>query len=507
MVATVDFVPGSSILGVFANEFIKKNNLNKPDGKPAHEDDTFCKWFLNGHLIFTNAYIVSYENGEERRNFPLPISMQHEKNNPKNIYDLLRYTILVDTQTTSIGDFGSLMNSYLYRESVKKSLNFHHQRDYETGTSKEGFIFNYESIDASQTFCGNILGSKDDLNTFLELFKNEKNLTIGRSRNAQYGKIKFEISSRCTDKYNTENDFLISESDVAETNNISISLTFLSNTIIYNDDGFPTTKKEVLEKILQKNTENAGLKIGKAFIKPDIEEGFVSVWRLRKPSETCFLAGSCFLIEGVSVNDYQKLIELQKTGIGERRGEGFGRISLGWQNTGEPELGSLPTKVNEPNFEEIPLKTKNIVIEIVNIFIIKQVELEALKDASKFIKLPSGSLIGRLEAAVKDKKVLKEYLVPMRSIAKGQLEGCINKHESSEICRKYPTLLAFLEEKNITIAEFLNKQEVESAKIRELCTRVKYDIENNSNFEKKLYHAYFTTFFSALRKIRKAGDN
>ncbi|MGC8938809.1 MAG: hypothetical protein ACP5KH_07500 [Thermodesulfovibrio sp.] len=81
MVSTLDYIPGTCLRGMFANEYIKKRKL----GENAHKDETFYRRFLKGELKITNAYII-YGNYHY---YPVPLSVQEDKNEKGNAYDLL----------------------------------------------------------------------------------------------------------------------------------------------------------------------------------------------------------------------------------------------------------------------------------------------------------------------------------------------------------------------------------------------------------------------------------
>ena len=319
MVSTREYIPGSVIMGLFANEHIRKNNLTN-----AHTDDAFYRWFLTGAIRFTNASIVTYINHSEKMTTPLPLSIQEEKGDENTLYDLLYANDDFDKQRNAKQGFGRILGADIYQQPIQKTLNFHHQRDYETGTVKKGMIFNYESIDAHQTFEGHILGDGNELNKLLDYFKEEPVVRIGRSKNAQYGRVRFIMVSRSPEEFTPEIDGL-------KPGCRAVSLTLLSNTILYNEYGYSTVEVRELEKLFQKELGD-GVTIKKPFVRTDEVENFVSVWRLRRPAEVCFSAGSCFLLNGITNEHQQKLLEIQKNGIGERRGEGFGRVVFGWQS-------------------------------------------------------------------------------------------------------------------------------------------------------------------------------
>jgi len=464
-VNTNEYIKGRAVLGIFASNFIKKNNLNNQ----AHLNDKFCRWFLDGNLRFSNAYIK--KNG--RVHFPAPLSIQ-EKKNGKEVFDLL-FDNPKDKQTKSPGGFICIEDNMIKKTSVKKSLNFHHARDPETGTTKEGQIFNYEAIDWNQIFEGNISGRKEDLEEFIDFFGTEFTTYTGRSKMSQYGKILIQISDKTT-----EFDF---GPDNLQIDDNTISMTLLSDLIIYNDEGFSTTDVDVLES-------QTGFKIEKAFIKTGEIENFVSIWGLRRPSEVCFLGGSTFLLK-VSESDKTELIRLQKTGIGERRYEGYGRVLFGSQvkkNKYFPEDKKDDTEIPRPAVP-LPDITREIMRKTLKDLAEKHVKLNALKDASKFTRhLPSKSLIGRLEAmAKKDKGYnLSEKLKKLRNTATDKLKRCRSDNE---------TLLDFLDKYPIKLEDIFKNE-----RIKKLASEISFSPKSDDLFSKKLYEIYFRTFFASLRK-------
>lgn len=471
MVATADFIPGGSVLGAFAEKYIREKSL----GSKAHEDTQFYKWFLKGGLRFSNTCIVTEDKYEIKPNYPAPLSLQKEKDNEKELHDLLFEGGDFDILTSSVEGFGRSEGENFYSQSVKKSLNFHHKRDAETGTVEEGMIFNYEAINAGQRFEGGIYGSQDDLKLFHEMFCKENIRYIGRSRSSQYGRVKFEIISKAPEKQETGGI------DTSE----DISLTLRSNTIIYNENGFSTTSLKVMEKALGR-----GIKIEKAFIKAAEAEGFNSAWRLRRPTETCFLAGSCFLLK-VADDAGERLVELQQKGLGERRGEGFGQVVLSYQKEGGFKLAEHkkpePARPEQP----VPDTTKAIVKCLAREFIKKQIVIEGLEKAKEFKNLPAKSLVSRLEAMVKADLQLKGPLEKLRKTATNQLENCHDKGQ---------TLYEYLEKFDI---ELLKNNLAKSA-VEELCSAAGIPSPaDDLEFQKECKRACFLALFSAMRKRLK----
>lgn len=487
MVSTGECIPGTTILGALAQRYIHA----KPINDNAHMDSNFFNWFLKGDLIFTNAYILYHgDNNSTKNNLPVPFSIQSDRDNENDIYDLLFYEGEVINEnneiinTRSEKGFGRMDGEYFYKQPVKKSLNFHHERDSKTGMTKKGVIFNYESIAPEQTFEGNILGEEEILKEILNSFGEQTTVYLGRSKSAQYGKVLFEIFSDNPEAY-------LPEAGKDAENDGEVSLTLISDTIIYNDCGFSTTEVKEFEKELQKIL-GGNARIKKSFIKTGEVENFVSVWKLRNPSETCFLMGSCFLIDGISPTD-NKLINLIEKGVGERTNEGFGRVFAGWQKERELEKKEHDKPGKSSPDSEIPPGTKEIVQKILKEHIRKNIELEALREYTGFINnhLPSKSLIGRLEAMVKhqDKNTFRESIKALRNTAKDKLQRCHNK---------YKTLFEFLMEKDINIDAIIKEPEIGG-----ICKITDLNPPNDTDYMTELYRSYFITFFLSMRRKLK----
>ena len=474
MVVTEKYIPGTSVLGILVKQYLKKKNINEI----AHEDSDFYNWFLVGNLVITNAYILSIDRyNKSYIHYPAPLSIQKEKT-CDNTIDLL-LTEADDAQRKNIDAFCFLDDELLQIKHVEKMLNFHHARDREKGISKNELIFNYEAIGTNQFFEGRIYGDKKNLDKLIECCGHKWTAYIGRSRNAQYGEVVFEILEKKPQPYK-----------IVIKNKNETSLTFLSNTIIFNEFGYSTTDKENLEKYL-------GVKIKKAFIKKGQVENFVSVWRLKKPSETCFLAGSTFLLDISDIDD-KKLEEFQKNGIGERTHEGFGLCKIGWQTKKELELHdeSQIDSFNSPSIPQKPIPeiTHNVLVALVKQYIIRQIELIAMDEQQNFYpsyKKLTGSLLGKLDAMSKNNnyKEFSEKLFLLRTLAKNKLERCNNGKEN---------LFKFLMTKDITVND-ISRLPI-STNIKKLCNEINYTPENDDNFINSLYSTYMQTFFSMMRK-------
>ncbi|MFN3479885.1 MAG: hypothetical protein ACK415_05820 [Thermodesulfovibrionales bacterium] len=471
MIATEEYITGSSILGAIADLYIQKKGINAD----AHRDRFFRDCFIEGAIIFTNAYIS--EDAVSTPVIPTPFSLHRVKNDidTKTCYDLLFKDVSeIDKGTAYIGGFCSITGSLIKTYNVKRSLNFHHERDYSKGSTKAGIIFNYESIDAGQTFKGMLLSKEQEqLQRLVETFNNPLELAIGKSRAVQYGKIRIEFSSLTT--FSAANTDYDADED--------IPLTFISPAIIYNDYGFSTADVNFLQTALGKDVE-----IKRAFVRSETYEGYNSIWRLKKPSEVCISAGSCMLIKASS-EAMERLKVLEFTGIGRRTNEGFGRFVLGLQqNNGELNIESYKEKSRKKPNTPVPKEVKIILKNLIQKHHIKTASVKALEDAEKFSRNnpPTKSLVSKLEAMIQHDG--KMYIEELRQTAKNKLENCNNDKE---------TLKVFLQRKR---DEIINKNH---QKIRIIPDLPDYTLDDEA-FKDRLYRQYWLSFFASMRKVLKA---
>jgi len=476
MVGTEKYIPGTTVLGILAGKFLSEKKLGK-----AHENEDFFNWFLADSLRISPAFIYHiYKGNVERLFFPVPFSIQRKKDD-KTIVDRLFMEEDFDEQMQAINTFCCLEGSNLYIKDVETTINFHHARDRIKGAPQKGIIFNYESIRSNQIFEGVIYGEEKELKNLIQTCGKNWTAHMGRSKNVQYGNVLFDIID--AKPQTVTGDGIVWEDE--------ISLTFLSETIIYNDHGFSTTSINDLEKQL------CGAKVIGAFVRTGDVENFVGVWHLKKPSERCFLAGSAFLLD-VSKADFQKLAKLEQIGIGERTNEGFGWLKFGWQtekNLKEPPV--QPLKAKKPETEQ-PKRTKEILKSIVRETIIKKIELNSLQAQERFKRLPSNSLISRLEAMVKNNRERKNFVAALgqlRKTAKDQLGRCNNGEK---------TLTEFLAETSPIVKDVLSQPR--NISLKNLCEETGYDPEKDSDLANQLFQRYYETFFSMMRKRSNKQD-
>ncbi len=477
MVPTRDYIPGGVILGGLAYNYLKNNTADKK----------FYDLFVNGKVNYSNAYKVDKFNGQEITTYPLPNSIQHLKNDGEIIHDLLYFD--PQEQTKPINGYGRIEKNSIYKTSVYKSTAPHHERDYDTGAPKQNVFFNYESINANQNFSGTI-SSEDDLiiDEFKKLFSSLNEIRIGRSKSSEYGKVKLTISEYSGNAVDIE----LNEDD-------TISLTFLSNVIIYNENGVPTTAYTHLGKLLKEKIA-PNIKIEKAFLKIEEIESYVSVWKLKRPSEVSFQAGSCLLLK-VDKDSINKLMELQTQGIGERKHEGYGQIVFGLQKNPAELKKILSDKISIAKPTGTPPEfVKNITRKLAQEYLQKIAAVEALKivhtNSQGLDKKITSSQIGRMEGILRiseSENKFKDKIKVLRKTSRDKLKGCILGN----------TNLFLL----LTEFDLMNYSKIESAigSISTLFSDVEIGESELDGIKNGLYVSFYLNLFAAMRKAIKGG--
>jgi len=232
-----------------------------------------------------------------------------------------------------------------------------------------------------------------------------------------------------------------------------------------------------------------------------LKSNLVSKWLLKKPSETCFKAGSCFKIriEGLNDNIKLKLAELQKKGIGEHTGNGFGRFIVNMQqkdhyirdnsinlNTDKPE-GSIPD-ITQEVIKDVAIRSYLTIAEV-----------QALKDGSGFNKnidkIPTNSLLGRLVFMIKESDNGADFISKVSELpetATNSIRRCRNDQIN---------LYEFINSSDTHVLGILNKDQ----DLQNCCSLIGFEPLNNEESKSKIFSHYWLTFLAIMRKKNKKG--
>ncbi|HDH53704.1 MAG TPA: hypothetical protein ENH24_04385 [Nitrospirae bacterium] len=461
------YIPGTSIRGVFAKEYIKTREISEP-----HNDDNFYRWFLDGSLIFTNAYLKC----GNKQYLPCPLSLQKKKGDEGHVYNIFIQEGIEDTKPCSGYIYaGNSDNGNLEKKSPETVMFFHHARDNRIkGHSTEGKIFYYEAVKEDQVFSASIIGEEKELKEFCNTFSGAMETRIGRSRNTQYGLVRMSCGG-------------IEDYEVELEEGKEFVLTLTSPAVFYNDSGYPDASTEIMERYLSEII-GCSVTIEKAFSKTTTVENFVGIWNLKTPRETAFAEGSTFSVKLSSYEDKtnENLTRALINGIGEKTYLGFGRFLIDWIKRDSYSISperEIPVR-RPSNF--MPDTVKNIFSEIVKNKLIRLVETSALGNVGKFkSSRPTNSLLGRLELMLKHSENIREFENKLRALRKPAMEALENCKKDGE------SLLEILQKEERVI------RETDMSLVEPVLSECELKIED---FIEEIYRTYWLTIFKWLRK-------
>lgn len=384
MIETLQYIRGTVMQGVFAQYFLKQ---------PGYSIEDFSRMIIKGDCVFSNAFPIL----EKDLFFPAPFSLVSEKYNETNGHNLL----VSDTveQTKGISGLICMKGDSIQKLSFRREIRLHNEIDDKKRTTREGKLFNYQSIPTGIVFAGHIAIRDDqDEGKIKDIIGDKKELRIGRSSMTEYGRVLFEWK---------END----NSGAEDKNPV---LVLLSDTIIYNANGLGSTSIADLAVHLKDSL------ILKSIAKSNRIEGFLNIWKLKKPSETVFAAGSIFLLDKVPENA-QDLIDF---GLGERTQEGYGQISFSFidEKLEVFEISKAEYFQEQTVSSEMPELAKRVVQNILLNRKMMKLSGDALNDADNTQNCPTNHLIGKLKAMSQDPVNFAANLAELKKPAIRQLE-------------------------------------------------------------------------------------
>jgi len=332
---TLDYIPGRLIWGALAS-LTGIRTGEKPQGE-------FMGVFFSDNVIFSNLYPA---DGRFRTK-PIPLSARAFKEAPgfkedelpdlpgrygKGIWDWLMNGIpedVVKEEYEKYPGFYSGDPPNCKRMRVAKFYLTQHERDPLTGVTKEGKLFTRELIERKTEFIGFISSISDEgdkaLGWLLQQidFKpgSDLEMPVGRSP----GRIKVRIEERSLPSYGE-----ITALDQEGT----FTITCISDTIIL--DNFLRPLKYIPGSLIKNELGGVVKSCEKVRHFSDIEviRGWSGAYRRPCEDDVAIAKGSAFLFkyelnDGKSADDLiDALNALQRRGLGIRRAEGFGEISI-----------------------------------------------------------------------------------------------------------------------------------------------------------------------------------
>lgn len=345
------YIPGSLIRGAVIGTYLQRQGSKVPA-----TDTIFRRLFLSGHTCYLHAYPA--EDGIRSLPTPLPWKAPKREVGIKMGRAFNLASIAPNEENLKGMTFESWWQrgQTAYYADAGLQVNVHTQRDAVYGRAREGqgAVFRYEALAAGNRLMGVILAEDSDtFDTVKKLLGFQENkfipfeFLIGKARTAGYGRVRMEdaqpLPSEWREGWRWEQEREYAEDDEElfltpppDTVN-QFTLTLLSNTLVRDANGqFTLDPLPALEARLKTK-----LKVRRVFRGADIVGGFNRTWGLYLPQVAALAAGSVFVLASDTPLAVTDLHTLEATGIGERRTEGFGRLTVDFYQPDEVDWVQL----------------------------------------------------------------------------------------------------------------------------------------------------------------------
>ncbi|MCK9222804.1 MAG: RAMP superfamily CRISPR-associated protein [Limnochordia bacterium] len=424
-VSTYRYIPGSTIKGAVAWAYIR--NL-------GGVDDDFQRLFVDGGLRFLNAYPMA----DGRRSLPIPRSIRKEKGDEFRLYDLAYYQCIdepveLPRLERQLGFAVAGPGNKNVKVPVATRLSPHHVRaqDRRFGRAKgnpsddddhthDGTFFSYESIEAGQRFAGVILGSASDLEFVKRFLQEQGTIWVGRSKGAEYGG-NATIDLGAVEVVD-EDGFMEGWAPAATTGSCLV-VNLLSPLLSTNGNGHPAPEfpKEELAELMGVAPE--ALQEVAQFSRMEWVGGYQSHLGFPRTQWPALASGSTWVF-AVATDHKVDLSRERNEGLGLRKDEGFGRISLGFGAAPRWTLGKAESEWIFYPTGAVPEEVLQVVEEI----ILRQAydEVSIIVNQVEVIgPLPTKSLLGRLGMMLRSGlSIAKKSIESLRDRAREPLEKC-----------------------------------------------------------------------------------
>lgn len=417
---TLEYIPGSTILGYFANRYIQKKKMDK---QKAYKDKNFNGLFISGEVIFSNAYISDHASNNY---IPCPRTIVKQKDGEK-IYNKASDNIEEQVRNMDGVYISFQPNGICYKQQIEKAVYFHHQRpkDRSIGhaTEKEGVFFQYESIKEGQYFVSTITATGANLKKLIEIIPNNKTISVGKSRSSQYGNL-------CITQIKIAND-----SATTLKNNQEYVLVLTSPMINTNENNdYTTTPQQIkteLEPIIGKfEITDTYLKFAEASV-------YNAVSKTSSVRYNTLDSSTAIKIKMLQ----DKTINTDTLWAGLMNNMGFGQIKILSTNLGSIKLDTY----KQPSEENTQINfTKNMYKTIQEKTVISYIKSIAANEASKKAKTVNSTSVNQVIQYVKISQTYQEIMDKIKTIKiKDKQEECAKligatKNFETEVFKKIP---------------------------------------------------------------------
>lgn len=343
------YVPGSMVRGAVVTAYLRDRQLSSLDAG----DDEARRLFLDGRIRYLNAYLV---DADGHRTLPTPRSLFNVKGEGGPLFDFAHEVIheIGDQKAQFVAASREsqplcwIADDEIHFVSPQRRVNVHTMRDRVKGraTRDDGAVFQYDALEAGQTFSGWALAdTKEDVTLLTPLLHGIQR--FGGSSNSGYGRVSVEVDVPIEIAQKPWREAPGSRDEICA--EAVFIVTLLADTLIRDPETGHSTwdVRPALQEALGAAIEH---------VQPSEEEERRGVWRLEElggfnrtwglplPQMQAIAAGSVFVFRAKEPISKQAIAAVEWQGIGERRAEGFGRLAFDWQQESKLAVVGAPKK-------------------------------------------------------------------------------------------------------------------------------------------------------------------
>ena len=400
---TLDYIPGSSLLGAFAAQYIKE-----------YGEECFSDVFLSEKVRFGNLYISDKNGGVFH---PAPRFLARVKSpgvQPDGIQNMIANRSQDEKKSTP-PQYKPLKRGYFsktlgYKEAQTEIV-YHNALNTKESAENNGGLYTQQCVSSGQYFKGYILADGKTMKKLYPLLKDGA-VSFGRSKTAQY--------ARC---------FVISADVSAEAGKASVHVNagktaaFLceSDIVLMKGGGYTVALADLCGALFDK----AGIPAPSVSINRftniscKVVSGYNVKWNHKKPQFPVIRAGSTVVIE--AVQDIDTPLEFT---IGERRNEGYGRILF------------LPDASACQCHDQGDAHTEPLTFDVVSSDLLKAAKKQkdqeeliaiAIADADGLEKRLNASQVGRLTLMCRESRSIEDFASRVNSIKTDSFRKCASE--------------------------------------------------------------------------------
>ena len=336
---SLDYIPGSTFRGALAKEWLKKNPIDNKFKAIFTEDLIhFCNLYIDGAKpIPLSALTCKYHNGFTMDDdtgkgdfkhgvIDILLPLIKEKND-----DTKQKYLNCGTCSAPMKRHGGYYNNSYETVAVSKRLIYHTAISAVSESAAESNLYSLEVIEEDQLFETEILIHDSSLtNDLVNFFEDGDALYLGSDKSRGLGRFKVMDYSSIDNDDKKEQSMLKKRIESFNTKlglndgKTYFSITLQSDAII--SDNFMRYKSTI--ESVDIGIDDLELILGIA--ENRIISGWNALLRIPKDDDVAIIKGSVFVynLDNLDSNTIGTLYELEKEGIGKRRSEGFGRLTI-----------------------------------------------------------------------------------------------------------------------------------------------------------------------------------